>query len=205
MAEYQDGLENIVHIAEELICIMDNEKNEKQILDKCFREWQKILEIREFQKIQTKNIIQDIIEMESVAEGDYRKTEAASEQIHHEGRSVEQIASQKKQELSAVQSECTKLQEKLDSCQQEAQRLQIEKQEMEKQNKISIPKARHDITLYKLITNLQWQLDTPPNEIRGYVYGNTEVKPFSFNTAQTSRYDICNSLWQRIEEDSEVW
>lgn len=58
MAEYQDGLENIVHIAEELICIMDNEKNEKQILDKCFREWQKILEIREFQKIQTKNIIQ---------------------------------------------------------------------------------------------------------------------------------------------------
>jgi hypothetical protein len=35
--------------------------------------------------------LSDIIEMESVAEGDYRKTEAASEQIHHEGRSLEQI------------------------------------------------------------------------------------------------------------------
>lgn len=205
MAESQDGLEKIVQIAEELICIMDNEKIEKEILDNCIREWQKIVEIREFQKIQTKNIIQDIIEMESVAEGDYRKTEAASEQIHHEGRSLEQIASQKKEELSAVQSEYAKLQQNLDSCQQEAQRLELEKQEIEKQKKISIPKTRHDITLYKLITNLQWQLDTPPNEIRGYVYGNTEVKPFSFNTAQTSRYDICNSIWQKIEEDSEVW
>ena len=58
MAESQDGLEKIVQIAEELICIMDNEKIEKEILDNCIREWQKIVEIREFQKIQTKNIIQ---------------------------------------------------------------------------------------------------------------------------------------------------
>lgn len=85
--------------------------------------------------------------MESVAEGDYRKTEAASEQIHHEGRSLEQIASQKKEELSAVLSECTKLQQNLDSCQQEAQRLEFEKQEMEKQKKISIPKTRYIIII----------------------------------------------------------
>jgi septal ring factor EnvC (AmiA/AmiB activator) len=91
--------------------------------------------------------LSDIIEMESVAEGDYRKTEAASEQIHHEGRSLEQIASQKKEELSAVHSECTKLQQNLDSCQQEAQRLEFEKQEMEKQKKISIPKTRYIIII----------------------------------------------------------
>ena len=58
MAESQDDLEKILQIAEELICIMDNEKIEKTILEDCIREWQKIVEIREFQKIQTKNIIQ---------------------------------------------------------------------------------------------------------------------------------------------------
>jgi septal ring factor EnvC (AmiA/AmiB activator) len=84
--------------------------------------------------------------------GDYRKTEAASEQIHHEGRSLEQIASQKKEELSAVHSECTKLQQNLDSCQQEAQRLEFEKQEMEKQKKISIPKTRYIIIFFKHYT-----------------------------------------------------
>ena len=41
---------------------------------------------------------------------------------------------------------------------------------------------RHDITLYKLITNLQWQLDTPPNEIRGCILIFIHKKNKTFNS-----------------------
>lgn len=50
--------EYIVRLAEELITVIDNEKIENTLLDNIVKEWQKILEIREIQKAQTKQVFQ---------------------------------------------------------------------------------------------------------------------------------------------------
>ncbi|XP_063444313.1 kinetochore protein Spc24-like [Mytilus trossulus] len=193
--------EHIVRLAEELITVIDNEKIENTLLDDIVKEWQKILEIREIQKAQTKEVFQEVMQIESAEEANYHKSQTACQHLNQEGQSLEQLVSQHKEGLANVVSTCERLQQNLEACQQESQKLELEKQEVEKQKKISIPKTRHDITLYKLITNLHWQLDTPPNELKGYVCGNSEVKPFTFNKEQVSKYDIVNSLWDMIEED----
>lgn len=205
MEEDQVDIENIVKIAEELITVMDNDKIETDILNNILKEWQKIIEIRDSHKEHIKNFIQEMTEMSSAEEANYRKIETVYERISQEGQVVEQAVTQKKEELSNVKLICKELQQNLGTCHQEAQRLEIEKQEKDQLRKISIPKTRHDITLYKLITNLHFDLNTPPNQLKGYVCGSAEVKPFSLNKAQLSKYDIVNSLWDIIGEGDEDW
>lgn len=81
-------------------------------------------------------------EMEADENSKFKETEVALEQVNQEGQNLEQIISQRKEEMSVMSLECERLQQNLEECQREVQKKEAENLEEDMQRKISIPRAK---------------------------------------------------------------
>ncbi|PIK51779.1 hypothetical protein BSL78_11303 [Apostichopus japonicus] len=68
----------------------------------------------------------------------------------------------------------------------------------ERGNHSDTPKTRYNISLYTCITGIKWDYECPPEQIKGYISTTTDVRPFSLNSQQNSKYFITNYLWDLV-------
>ncbi|KAK7507848.1 hypothetical protein BaRGS_00000813 [Batillaria attramentaria] len=119
-----------------------------------------------------------------------------------------QLEADLKEQVEALQAqsgritgECQHLKEQLAKAQSELKALEDQRQGVKDAKAAALPKARCDVNLYSNITNLRWQFQCEPHEVKGYICNNSDVKTFNLNTQQVSRFFITNYLWDLIEED----
>ncbi|XP_013411178.1 kinetochore protein Spc24 [Lingula anatina] len=79
--------------------------------------------------------------------------------------------------------------------------VEAKKEQVKHKTTEALPKLRHDVNLYHSISNIRWQYDCEPDEIKGYLCNKHDVKPFSMNSKQNSQFFIVNYLWDLMETD----
>ncbi|XP_069124868.1 kinetochore protein Spc24-like isoform X2 [Argopecten irradians] len=187
-------------IQDEIKTILSNTDWRSSPLGQLHAVWKEIRLIRESQQDQIKQLIK--------AWQDYEHDEACkttcgqdAAQVLLEEESVQGEVTQAKQSLIKSKEEYEEIRQKLEASKAEMNQLMKEREVVEKQTTQSIPKARYDVNLYLNITNIRWQFDSEPEEVKGFVCNKNDVKPFSLNSTQVSKFFIANYLWDLIEED----
>ncbi|XP_038071757.1 kinetochore protein spc24-like [Patiria miniata] len=116
-------------------------------------------------------------------------------------------------EIAEVQSDKAKSREKLISFQQEVQAVQREldhladlqvklethRGSVKEQTTEVLPKTRYNVSLYQAATKLTWDFNSEPEEVKGYISTSKDVRPFSLDSRQNSKFFITNYLWDLIE------
>ena len=77
--------------------------------------------------------------------------------------------------------------------------IEAKKRKLEKETSTSIPDRKNIFDLYTITTGIRWNFSSADNEIRGYVSGNNDIKPFSLNTEEHDNFYVSNYLWDVIE------
>ncbi|XP_033743205.1 kinetochore protein Spc24-like isoform X2 [Pecten maximus] len=188
-------------IQQEIAAILSNtDWNNTKPLGQLQTVWKEIRTIRESQQDQIKRLVK--------AWQDYEHVEASkttcgqdAAQILSQEESVQGEVTQAKQSLIRSKEEYEDVQQKLETSKSELNQLLKDREVVEKQTTQSLPKARYDVNLYMNITNIRWQFDSDPEEVKGFVCNKNDVKPFSLNSKQVSKFFISNYLWDLIEED----
>lgn len=67
-----------------------------------------------------------------------------------------------------------------------------------------LPKTRYNVSLYSCVTGIKWDFDCKPDEIKGYVSTSRDVRPFSLDSKQHSRFFTTNYLWDLVEAAAEA-
>ncbi|XP_060076836.1 kinetochore protein Spc24-like [Ylistrum balloti] len=162
--------------------------------------WREIRTIRESQQDQIKNLMKAWQDYEH---DEASKTTCGQDAAHilSQEESVQGEVTQAKQSLIKAKEEHKDVQQKLEVSKAELDKLVQDREVVEKQTTQSLPKARYDVNLYMNVTNIRWQFDSEPEEIKGFVCNKNDVKPFSLNSKQVSKFFISNYLWDLIEED----
>ncbi|OWF55909.1 kinetochore protein Spc24-like [Mizuhopecten yessoensis] len=192
---------NFLSIQQEIAAILSNtDWNNTKPLGKLQAVWREIRTIRESQQDQIKELIKAWQTYEHDVAGKTTCGQDAA-QILSQEEAVQGEVTQAKQSLSRAKEEYEDVQQKIETSKAELNQLVQEREVVEKQTTQSLPKARYDVNLYMNITNIRWQFDSEPEEVKGFVCNKNDVKPFSLNSKQVSKFFISNYLWDLIEED----
>eukprot|EP00112_Aurelia_sp_Birch-Aquarium-sp1_P016236 Seg3664.5 transcript_id=Seg3664.5/GoldUCD/mRNA.D3Y31 product="Kinetochore protein Spc24" protein_id=Seg3664.5/GoldUCD/D3Y31 len=122
---------------------------------------------------------------EEMFESNKEKKLQAEERINEE---LQKLESKKKE----TESELTKSNEQFAMIEQK-------KEKLEKEKITSIPDRKNIFDLYTITTGIRWNFGSADNEIRGYVTGNNDIKPFSLNSEEHDNFYVSNYLWDVIE------
>ena len=82
--------------------------------------------------------------------------------------------------------------------------LDEKKEKLEKESDKFIPRQKDEFSLFSTVTGIRWNFGCNENEIRGYVAGGKEIKPFSVNSDEHDAFHVANYLWDVIESAFEV-
>ncbi|XP_070568790.1 kinetochore protein spc24-like [Ptychodera flava] len=63
----------------------------------------------------------------------------------------------------------------------------------------TLPQTRFKVNLFQKLLGVQWDYNSDPNEVKGYVSTRHDVRPFCLNTQQNSEFFIANHLWDLVE------
>ena len=114
--------------------------------------------------------------------------------------------------LESVSSSVDSSSEQLRAAEEKLEALQTElaraKAQVDKATKAEAPKApakvAHELSLYMTITNVKFDYSkgsVDSDQVVGYVCSPNDsvpVKPFQFDLADTSDFDLTNDLWEMI-------
>ncbi|XP_033628789.1 kinetochore protein spc24-like [Asterias rubens] len=114
-----------------------------------------------------------------------------------------QIAKSKCDEkLSSFRQEVQAAQRDLDDLADLVKSLQCHQASVKEQTTEVLPKTRYNVSLYRSATKLTWDYNSQPEDIKGYISTSKDVKPFSLDSRQNSKFFIINYLWDLIESVS---
>jgi len=89
----------------------------------------------------------------------------------------------------------------IDTMVAESERVQSEISKVQQEDKNGdIPRVKHSISLYANVTSIKWDFESE-GSIGGTIAvpETAEVHRFSFDTLNTSKYEIANNLWSLME------
>lgn len=193
------GLDQVSMFAEQLLAVLVGDNTETATLQSVKEISQQVATLRQKQLQQIKSAILYLTQSKHAGDGaDSTVTtdDLAQLEIDMKGQ-VEALQSQS----AKISGECQQLKEQLAKAQSDLKALQDQRQEQRNVQAAALPKARCDVNLYSNITNLRWQFQSEPHEIKGYICNKNDVKTFNLNTQQVSQFFITNFLWDLIEED----
>ncbi|XP_048760984.1 kinetochore protein spc24-like [Ostrea edulis] len=162
-----------------------------------------INEIRQLQQEQTEQLkqqIQDLINREE-QEAENVKEDGEKTDVLNRVKSVQEQIKAENQQLGEVTKKCEELEKTLQNQRKEREMLVEEEKKVKQDNKHALPKVRYEVQLYNTLTSIRWQYDCGPDEIKGHVCSKNDVKPFSLNGSQVSKFFVSNYLWDMMEED----
>ncbi|KAL8618785.1 hypothetical protein ACOMHN_000213 [Nucella lapillus] len=192
-------LGGVVECAEQLLAVLAGDHKEAVSLQRGHDLSQQILALRQKQQQQLKESIQYLT-------SELNDTDATNGS--GDGNTLDDLEISLKNKRDSVQSqsaaiarECHQMKEQLSKVQGEQQALREQRQSQKDAKSAALPKARCDANLYSNITNLRWQYNCEPHEIKGFITNQNDVKTFNLNSQEVSRFFISNYLWDLIEED----
>lgn len=185
---------------QEVMAVLSNNDHNINSVKQLQAIWREIKTIRDSQQKQIKKLIRAWQDHEQDEAGKTSCGEEAAQLLSHE-ESIQGQIILAKQALGGAKEEFEDVQQKVDRSRTELDQLVQERDRVQKQTTQSLPKARYDVNLYMNMTNIRWQFDCEPDEVKGFVCNKNDVKPFSLNSKQVSKFFIANYLWDLIEED----
>ncbi|XP_061169105.1 kinetochore protein Spc24-like [Saccostrea echinata] len=199
MQSQESQLSDLVSLGKEVTAAFEGSQ-ETELTEKCAGIIREIRHLQQKQREQLKQQIQDLInqeelEMENVKE-DGEKTETI-----HQVHSVQEQIKAEREHLGEVTKKCEELKKTLQNQREEQKRLTAEEQKAKHNSTHTLPKIKYDVQLYNTLTSIRWQYDCEPDEIKGYICNKNDIKPFSLNGKQVSKFFIANYLWDMMEED----
>lgn len=61
-----------------------------------------------------------------------------------------------------------------------------------------LPKIKYAFSLYSNITRIRWDYDSEEDKLKGFVASLRDVRPFTLNSKENSKYFTANYLWDVI-------
>ncbi|KAK7111495.1 kinetochore protein spc24-like [Littorina saxatilis] len=196
----QLGLDEMLMYGEQLLTVLVGDNTEAATMHNIHEISRQVIAIRQKQMQQMKEDVEYLTREVGVSDG-----AGDSNSTPDDLASIETLLQNKVEAVSTQSStvirECQQLKEGLTKAQRELETLKEQRQSQKDAITAALPKARCDANLYSNITNLRWQFNTEPHEVKGYICNNAGVKTFNLNSQEVSRFFITNYLWDLIEED----
>ncbi|XP_072164597.1 uncharacterized protein [Diadema setosum] len=108
------------------------------------------------------------------------------------------------QDTEATSQQCEALKVKRDAVASKQSELSSMRETVKEDTTQVLPKTRYNVSLYSCITGVKWDYDSKPDEVKGYVSTSKDVRPFSLDSKQHSRFFITNYLWDLVAAASEA-
>ncbi|XP_076453085.1 kinetochore protein Spc24-like [Babylonia areolata] len=195
----QFELSDVMECGKQLLAVLSGDDTDAITLQRLLETSQQVAALRLKQQQQLKDDIQYLT-------SDLNDTYQSD--LNGDGNRLDDLESSLKSRVDSIQSqsatvkkECQNLKEHLSEVQREQQTLKEQRQSQKDARTAGLSKARCDANLYSNITNLRWQYNCEPHEIKGFISNKHEVKTFNLNSQEVSRFFITNYLWDLIEED----
>lgn len=109
------------------------------------------------------------------------------------------------QKEAKIAEEIKLLQEKQNECKEDSLRclhdlkdVEARKEALTKESSEFIPWKKDVFALFTTTTGIRWNFGCNDKEIRGYVAGKKDVKPFSINADEHYPSHISNYLWDVV-------
>lgn len=77
---------------------------------------------------------------------------------------------------------------------------ELEEQRVQ-QSSAGHPRARYSVNVYRDMSKINWQEETEPHQVKGFVRCKTGLRIFCFDRSKQSSFFIANSLWEMGEDD----
>ena len=102
-------------------------------------------------------------------------------------------------QVAALKTEEQQLETRTKETEQQNELLQQKKTKLEKENSTTVPEEKSFFELFLQTTGIRWDYNCKQNEIRGYVAGKKNIKPFVLDTDEHDSFYTVNYLWDVIE------
>ncbi|XP_033107856.1 kinetochore protein spc24-like [Anneissia japonica] len=184
-------------IATDTIACLTNQ-DDCQNLELTSQIWQQIEAHRQSQEQKIKQDIKGLLALKEERESELVDEESNAEYQRERAEiksQIDQVSTQK----AGVEQELKSVQEAVQTREEEKGGLKLLKAKVTEETTEVLPQTRYNISLYKNISKICWEYDSPPEEITGYVSTAKDVRPFSLDTRQNSAFFITNYLWDLIE------
>ncbi|XP_022103615.1 kinetochore protein spc24-like [Acanthaster planci] len=159
---------------------------------------QEMKQTEERQKETLKDIIQGYLDMK-----DERAACVSRDQSHDavtpEIGEAQRDKAKSWEKLATFQQEVQAVQRELDHLADLQVKLESHRETVKEQTTDVLPKTRYNVSLYKAATKLTWDFNSQPEEVKGYISTSKDVRPFSLDSRQNSKFFITNYLWDLIE------
>lgn len=182
---------------DQMIRLLGDQKD-MQELDKAGQLLQHLQEVEQVQQDNLMKIIQGYVALKDVEESQVANNQT-NQVVDKELAEAYAERQQKEQQKDVMAKECRAVESQLDQLDEEQRRLQEQRERVTEETTEILPKTRYNISLYGCATKLNWDFSGKPEEVKGYVCSNKDVRPFSLDSRQHSKYFITNYLWDLIE------
>ncbi|KAI8506796.1 kinetochore-associated Ndc80 complex subunit spc24 [Branchiostoma belcheri] len=190
-------------------------------LERVTEVWAKINQLREEQQEDVKKTIQALLAVSEEEEQKVKSISQSEEGYHRKEAELEAEKSQaekhRQQAEQGVQYpfmgivlvvECMMLaltyshipDGKVEKLKEEQAAVSKRKETVKQNTTEALPDVRYLATLYSNVTKLKWDFSGGPDDIKGFVTCKSDVKPFSLNSKQNSKFFVANYLWDLMDE-----
>ncbi|XP_072046090.1 kinetochore protein spc24-like [Amphiura filiformis] len=159
---------------------------------------ERLQELEEVQTHNLKKIIQGYVSLKDKEQAIVMSNQA-NQEVNQELMEAGKVLEEKSKQKNVMEKECRALQGQLDQLEEEQQRLQEQRDVVKEETTEIMPKTRYNVGLYGCATKLNWDYTAKPDEVKGYVCSKKDVRPFSLDSKQHSKFFITNYLWDLIE------
>lgn len=149
------------------------------------------------QQSQVQDVIKGLLALrdEEGANAEALKSSSTHEEHNQE---AEKTLSSALQEVDKVQNEVQECQKQMYQLEEKQSGLLEQRETVKEETTQILPKTRYNISLYTCITGIKWDYECPSEQIKGFVSTSTDVRPFSLNSQQNSKFFITNYLWDLV-------
>eukprot|EP00794_Sanderia_malayensis_P012066 gene12066-13309_t len=103
------------------------------------------------------------------------------------------------EEIKELELKEKQLEQKLNEHIAESETLEQRKLKIEDERCKLLPQSKSFFDLYLQTTGVHWDYNADSKDIKGFVSGKKNIKPFSLNTADHNSFYTANYLWDLIE------
>ncbi|XP_074648044.1 kinetochore protein spc24-like [Tubulanus polymorphus] len=193
--------DEVISIVNELEVLL-NACTEQDSINTIIEYKTKLKQLREKQNEQIKTTITEILDEKNQNEEKCEERISAEiEQIKQNMELLEKCKKEVTEQQETVSTDVNRFTKQINKTRMDSEQLENLKTTAKHKTEIELPTLRNLIKLYQSVTDIKWQFETEPDEIKGTVLNSKAIKPFKLNKNERSSFYIANYLWQQIDAD----
>ncbi|XP_078663047.1 kinetochore protein spc24-like [Branchiostoma floridae x Branchiostoma belcheri] len=169
-------------------------------LERVTEVWAKINQLREEQQEDVKKTIQALLAVSEEEEQKVKSISQSEEGYQRKEAELEAEKSQAEKQRQQAEQGVQSLMGKVEKLKEEEAAVSKQKETVKQNTTEALPDVRYLATLYSNVTKLKWDFSGGPDDIKGFVTCKSDVKPFSLNSKQNSKFFVANYLWDLMDE-----